>query len=91
MQTQLKLMKKKKEKSTPNFSLDFIHPFPFDKNMYMPYFPKGLEMPQFDKYKGTKDPQDHLREFGALSMEFMQDQTYLMLLFSGSLGGQAME
>ena len=57
----------------------------------MPPFPKGVELPKYDKYLGTSDPQDHLWEFGALSMEFIHDQTYLMRLFPRSLGGPAME
>lgn len=57
----------------------------------MPPFPKGVELPKYEKYLGTTNPQDHLREFGTLSMEFMHDQTYLMFLFPCSLGGPAME
>ena len=71
--------------------LDALCPFPFDKNLDMPPFPRGVELPKYDKYFRTTDPQDHLREFGALSMEFMHNQTYLMHLFPRSLGGQAME
>ena len=57
----------------------------------MPPFSRGVELPKYDKLFGTYDPQDHLWEFGALSMEFMHNQTYLMHLFPRSLGGQAME
>lgn len=71
METQLELMKKEKSKSTMKLSLDTICLFPFDKDMYMPHFPKGVAIPKFDKYLGTIDLHDHLREFGALSMEFM--------------------
>ena len=60
--------------------LDSIFPFPFDKDLHMPPFPRGVELPKYEKYFRTSDPQDHLREFGALSMEFMHDQTYLMCL-----------
>ena len=57
----------------------------------MPPFPRGMELPKYNKYFGTTDPQDHLQEFGALSMEFIHDQTYLMHLFPRSLGGQDLE
>ena len=62
---------KDKEKPTTLFTLDSICPFPFDKSLSMPHFPKGVELPNYDKYLGMSDPQDHLREFGALSMEFI--------------------
>lgn len=57
----------------------------------MPPFPKGVEIPKYDKYLGTLDPQDHLHEFDALSMEFVHDQTYLLHLFPHSLGGPTIE
>lgn len=57
----------------------------------MPPFPRGAELPKYDKFLAATNPQDHLREFGDLSMEFMHDQTYLMRLFPRSLGGPAME
>lgn len=50
-----------------------------------------MEILKFDKYNGKSDPQGHVREFCALCMEFMHEQTYLMHLFPRSLGGQAME
>ena len=62
-----------KDKPNKQFSLDTICPFPFKKGLFMPPFPKGLEIPKYDKYLGTSNPHDHLREFGALSMEFMHD------------------
>ena len=91
MQDQLAQILKDKDKPTKTYTLDALCPFPFDKNLDMPPFPRGVELPKYDKYFGTTDPQDHLREFGALSMEFMHNQTYLMRLFPRSLGGQAME
>ena len=91
MQDQLAQMMKEKDKPTKIYTLDALCPFSFDKNLDMPPFPRGVELPKYDKYFGTTDPQDHLREFGALSMEFMHNQTYLMHLFPRSLGGQAME
>ena len=81
MQEELLQLMKDKEKPTKQFSLDNICPFPFDKGLFMAPFPKGVELPKYEKYLGTSDPQDHLREFGALSMEFIHDQTYLMCLF----------
>ena len=82
---------KDKDKPTTQFTLDSICPFPFDKNLSMPPFSKGVELPKYEKYMGTFDPEDHLREFGAFSMEFIHNQTYLMHLFHQSLGGPAME
>ena len=82
---------KDKDKPTKIYMLDALGPFLFDKNLDMPPFPRGLELPKYDKYFWTTDPQDHLQEFGALSKEFMHKQTYLMHLFLRSLGGQAME
>lgn len=40
---------------------------------------------------GKTDPHDHLREFCALSIEFMHNDTYLMRLFPRNLGGPAIE
>lgn len=75
MQEQLLQMMKEKEKPAKQYALDTICPFPFDKDLYIPPFPKGIELPKYEKYLGTYDPQDHLKEFSALSMEFMHDQT----------------
>ena len=92
MQDQMAQMMKDKDKpTTKTYTLDALCPFPFDKTLDMPPFPQGVALPKYDKYVGTTDPQDHLREFGALSMEFMHNTTYLMRLFPRSLGGQALE
>ena len=91
MQEQLFELLKEKDKPVTQFTLESIYPFPFDKGLHMPPFPKGVELPKYEKYLSTSDPQDHLREFGALSMEFMHDTTYLMHLFPRSLGGSTME
>lgn len=80
-----------KDKTPKQYSLDIICPFPFDKNLYMSPFPSRVDIPKFDKYDGTSNPQDHVREFCTACMEFIHDQTYLMRLFPRSLGGQAME
>lgn len=57
----------------------------------MPLFPSRVDIPKFDKYDGNSDPQDHVQEFCALCMEFMQENTYLVHLFLRSLGGPTIE
>ena len=74
-------MMRDKDRPTKTYTLDALCPFPFEKSIHMPTFPRGVELPKYDKYLGTTDPQDHLWEFCAFSMEFMHDQTYLMYLF----------
>ena len=91
MQEQLLQLMKDKDKLVKWFTLDSIFSFPFEKSIYIPHFPKGIELPKYDKYLGIFDPQDYFREFGALSMEFIHDQTYLMHIFPHSLEGFAME
>lgn len=54
-------------------------------------FPKGFEIRKFDKYRGTGNPKDHIREFWVHCMEFAYDDTYLMWLFPRSFSGHAME
>lgn len=81
-----------KQSRTPKpFSIEALCPFPFDKSLVMVPFSINVVFPKYDKYEGTMDPQDHLQEFCALSLEFMHDTTYLMRLFPRSLGGMAME
>ena len=87
MQDQLAQMMHDKYKPTKTYTLDAICSFPFDKSIDMPSFLRGFELPMYDKYFGTTNPQDHLCEFKAFSMEFMHNQTYLMCLFLRSLGG----
>lgn len=82
---------KGKDKPTKQYSFKTICPFPFDRDLYMPPFPSRIDIPKFDKYDGNLDPQDHVREFNALCMEFMHKNTYLMRLFPRSLGGPALE
>ena len=60
MQDQLAQMKKDKDKLAKTYTLDALCPFPFDKNLDMPPFLRGVELPKYDKYFGTTDPQDHL-------------------------------
>lgn len=38
-------------------------PYLFDKSLAMKLFPKGFEIPKFDKYQGTGNPEDHIKEF----------------------------
>ena len=90
MQDQLEKIMHDKETPTKTYNLDAPCPFPFDKSIGMPPFPRGVELPKYEKYFGTTDPQDHLWEFGVFSMEFMHNHTYLMCLFPSSLGGPAM-
>ena len=78
---QVKLNKLEKEKEPKEFSMEALCPFPFDKDLYMPPFPKKVEIPKYDKYDGNSNTQDHVREFCTQSMEFMHEPTYLMHLF----------
>ena len=54
-------------------------------------FPKGFEIPKFDKYRGMGNPEDHIKEFQVHCMEVAYDNTYLMWLFPRSLAGDAIE
>lgn len=81
LQEQLSQLIKDKAKPKIQFNLNENFPFPFDKGLHMPPFPKGVEIPKYDKYLGTSYPLDHLCEFGDLSIEFIHDQTYLLRLF----------
>ena len=56
MQEQILQLMKDKDKPTTQFILDSIFPFPYDKNLSMPPFPKGVELPKYDKYLGISDP-----------------------------------
>ena len=60
MQDQLAQMMRDKDKPVKTYTLDALCLFPFDKNIDMPPFPRGVELPKYDKYFGTTDPQDHL-------------------------------
>ena len=42
-------MLKDKDKPTKQYILDTICPFPFDKDLYMPSFPRGVELPKYKK------------------------------------------
>lgn len=59
--------------------------------MVMQPFPRGFELPKFDKYKGKGDPRDHVREFYSACLEVAYDETYLICLFPQSLGVTTMQ
>jgi len=69
------LVEMAKEPKKKHYSLEEICPYPFDRSLYMPPFPKHFEMQKFDKYKGKGDPQDHLREFHFACLEVAQKDT----------------
>ena len=54
-------------------------------------FPKDIEVPKYEKYDGNGDPHDYVRHSYSLSMDFMHEDTFLMMLFPKSLKGQDME
>ena len=87
------MKKQLKQISTPksSFSLDSIFPNPFDKTIDMKYFPRKFEIPQYDKYDGNGDLNDHVHQFYAMSFEFHHEDSYLMRLFPRILKGQVME
>ena len=64
---------------------------PFDRSLYMVPFPRDIEVPKYDKYDGNSDPNDHVRHFYALSMDFIHEETYLLRRIPRSLKGQALE
>ena len=55
MQDKLLKLTTDKEKPRKKFSLDTICPFPFEKGLFMPPFPKGVEITKYDKYLSTYD------------------------------------
>ena len=56
------LKKQLKQISTPksSFSLHTICPNPFDKSVDMKYFPRKIEIPQYDKCDGNGNLNDHV-------------------------------
>ena len=49
MQDQMAQMMKDKDKpATKTYTLDSLCPFPFEKNLDMPPFPRGVELPKYD-------------------------------------------
>ncbi|GLJ30962.1 hypothetical protein SUGI_0617990 [Cryptomeria japonica] len=87
MQTQIQDMQRG---NVRRYSLQEIYPYPFDRNLNMIPFPIGFETPRYEKYDRSTDPQDRIREFCIMSMEFSHEDTYLMRLFLKSLTRLAM-
>lgn len=67
LQTQIQDMQRG---NVRRYSLQEICPYQFDINLNMIPFPIGCETPRYKKYDGRTDPQDHIREFCIVSMEF---------------------
>lgn len=88
---QLKKQLKQISTTKSYFSLDSVCPNPFDKSVDMKDFPRKIEIPQYDKYDGNGEPNDHVHQFYAMSFEFHHEDSYLMRLFPRSLKGQQME
>ena len=88
---QLKEQLKKILAPNCSFSLDSIFPNPFDKSVDMKDFPRKIEIPQYEKYDGIEDLNDHVHQFYTMSFEFHHEDSYLMRLFPWSLKSQAME
>lgn len=57
MQEQLTQVMCDKDKPIKTYNLDTLFPFPFDKILDMLPFPKGVELPKYDKYFRTSNPQ----------------------------------
>ena len=55
MQDQLAQMMKDKDKPIKTYTLDALCPFSFDRNIDMSPFPRGVELPKYDKDFGTID------------------------------------
>ena len=70
-----------------SFSLDSFCPNPFDKSVDMKAFPRKIVIPQYDKYDGNGDLNDHVCHFYTMSFEFHPEDPYLMRLFPRSLRG----
>ena len=45
------------------FSREKICPLPFDKRVIFYSFPQNVKILKYDKYHGTSNPYDHLRQF----------------------------
>ena len=57
MQDQLAQTIHDKNKPTKTYIVYAFCPFPFDRSIDMPTFLRRLELPKFDKYFGTTNPQ----------------------------------
>ena len=66
MEEEFEQMKKRMaqmEAPKSSFSFDSACPNPFDKSVDMKEFPRKIEIPQYDKYDGNGDPNDHVHQF----------------------------
>lgn len=52
-------------------------PYPFDMSLVMKPFPKGFDIPKFDKYYGMGNPEDHIKEFQVHFMEVTYDDNHV--------------
>jgi hypothetical protein len=78
-------------KAKKAYSQNDLCPYPFNDSIaYIP-FPVGFEIPKFDKYKGTTNPIDHIREFYVHCIDVGKNNALLIRLFPWSLSGAAME
>jgi hypothetical protein len=82
----IQLGKYKKE-----YSQNDLCPYPFDDSIANVPFPAGFEIPKFDKYKGTTNPIDHIREFYIHCMDVGKSNALLIRLFPRILSRAAME
>lgn len=78
-------------RTTKRYLLKDIFPYPFHPCMAMIPFPRHCEFPKYDKYNGKSDSIDHVRDFKTMSLEFSQEDTYLMRLFPRSFRAHCME
>ena len=68
-------------KETPKtYFFESLCALPFDRSLYMVPFLGYIEVPKYDKYNGNGDPHDHVHHFYALSMDFINEETYLLRL-----------
>lgn len=74
-----------------SYTMEDLHPYPFDRTLYMPPFPPHFETPRFDKYRGKGDVRDYVQELFTTCIEVVHEDTYLMHLFPKSLGGTALK
>jgi hypothetical protein len=54
-------------------------------------FPIGFEIPKFDKYKGTRNIVDHIREFNVHYMDVDNNESHLVQIFPRNLVGFLMD
>lgn len=89
MKNALKALKDGIDSKTFKFENDC--PYPFDKTIMMTPFPKHLEIPKFDKFRGKSDPVTHVKEFYMHYQELSYNDVFLMQIFLKILGSPALE